>query len=327
MLPKEVLLDVLKCMRRKGLAKIQDTAQLINNIIKRDFASKPLHIFDDTAYLTIRRNENNELLVGFLRETTDSTNAKCFVPSIQGLQDCDTEGECGHCYPIDEMRPFLANYIRYTEVNIEIDNVDNGLPPYTPEQITVLESISHIWTGQMLRIYDYFDNSIDYNLKGMLGSSAILQCHSLKLWKCPDEDETMSGIITDLQQCSYLYTIPVIYFSCPILENDILRLIHYKAAYPQSDTTLVMYDGYISELNDDWLHWMLGALDTIKENNRTKEVLQLKQITTQEAEEKFDVFLEEKPDEEDEDFQDDAENDSLPEVTDRKALILERFTA
>ncbi|KAI1706601.1 hypothetical protein Ddc_15232 [Ditylenchus destructor] len=314
MLPNYVLLDVLKCMRRKGLAKIQGTDQLINEFIKRDFASKPLHIFDDhTVDPTIRRNENNELLFRFTRGPTESTNAKCFVPSIQELQDC--EGECCHYYPIEEMRPFMAKYIRYTKVWIYIDNVDNSLPPYTPEQITVLESISHIWTGQTLMISDLFEDSVDYNLKEMLGNSAILQCHSLSLSKAAIEDEIKSDIITELEQCAYLYTIPVIYFSCPILENDIefltssvpcsLRVI--IEILLSGSSSLVQYDSLASS-EREFFQFRL-------ENNRTKEVLQLKQITKQEAKEKFNVVL----------YQDE-EDDSFTEGTDGKALILERFT-
>ncbi|KAI1706759.1 hypothetical protein Ddc_15132 [Ditylenchus destructor] len=353
MLPNHVLLDILKCMNRTGLAKIQETTQVINGIIKRDFGSKPLHIFDDTYGLKIRRNEKNEILVGFYRDDTDNDNMNCFIPSIRGLQECKMAEECCHFYSIDVMRPFLGYFIRYMEVTIEIDNVDNGLPPYTSEQISFLESISHIWADQTLSIEDYVEKHVDYNLKGILGSSAILPCHSLKHFKCPDEDEIKTSIVMAFQQCSNLYSLPTVYFSCPILKNDILRLIHYKAAYPQSDTTLVLYDGYMSGAYNDWLYLkfltssvpcrlrviieilLLCSASKVQynylaslqpesfqyrlENNRTKEVLQLNQITKQEAKEKFDVALYQNAVEK---FQ----NNSFTEGTDGKALILERFT-
>ncbi|KAI1711277.1 hypothetical protein Ddc_12974 [Ditylenchus destructor] len=322
-LPAHILLDILKCMNRDALDKIHETTRLINDIIKRDFASKPLRIIDENTELIIRRDENNVLL---LKLTRPFQSRKCLVPIIPGWQSCDQyREECEHSYPIDEMRPFLGTYMRFRKAIIEIDEGDVGLPSYSPEQVTLLESMSHIWSGQVLTIRECSANSIE-SLKRMFGSCVILQCRSLMYKKSfhvhsNDPDEDMTSSLMETHTCSKLNTLHTIYYSWPMKAKDLVSLTRYKAAHPQSDTVLVILGRY--RLNS---HSTLDALETIKkefssssvpcmlrtiiefvyrggtnilpenldfhlENSQTKEVLQLRDITKQEAKEKFDVVL------------------------------------
>ncbi|KAI1704482.1 hypothetical protein DdX_14246 [Ditylenchus destructor] len=230
------------------------------------------------------------------------------------------------------MRAFLAKHFRYRNIEILITENDTGLLPYSPEQIVLLESISHIWSGHKLSLLDSADKEHDIDsLKRIFGSSTILQCRPLLHWKgyCTDETVATSLIASGVYLSSNLYSMHSIFFHC-LKITDMLNLIHYKTAYPHSSTIFVLYGGHIcgSDECDAWCVKNLGVFRKIKEefmtssvpcrlqvlfeldvydepmfgspkeqlefrleNNCTKEVLQLKHITTKEAKEKFDVFF------------------------------------
>ncbi|KAI1704409.1 hypothetical protein DdX_14276 [Ditylenchus destructor] len=303
MLPTDVIMDILKCMNRDGLQKIQTSARVINDIITRDFPSKPLHFLDENIVLYIRNSANNVLLLEVCRPN------QCFEPTISGWQNCEQRGNCVHSYPMDKMRPLSANYLRYRSVVIYIDE-DDGITPYTPEHIASLEAISHIWSDQILSIIDCSDYNTE-SLKLMFKSSAILQCRTLRVFV------SVSFVFSDFLQCSSLYNLHAIYFMWKVVADEIVSIIQHKAAFPMSDTILILC--VQDELD------MLYALDTVKEefltssvpcrlriiievifiyhnsltenldfrleNSGTKEVLQLNHITKQEAKQKLDVVL------------------------------------
>ncbi|KAI1714053.1 hypothetical protein Ddc_11616 [Ditylenchus destructor] len=313
MLPADVLLDILKCMNRDGLEKIHETTRVINDIIKRDFSSKPFRLLDDKTWPRIRRdrNKNNVLLLGIHRSN------ECFVPTIPGWQHCHRHcvQECSrHSYPIDEMRPFLSRYMRFSDVTIHIDEEnDSALPPYTPKQIALLESISHIWSGQMLSIVDLSVKTTE-SLKRMFGSLAILQCRALFHSKI--RYVNIGSNLMDIYQSPNLYTLQAIYFSSALTKDGILSLTHYKAEHPQSSTIFVFhpcplhFDEALEAIKKEFsasstrcrLRMVIETvvlaqaplpenLEFRLENSRTKEVLHLKRITKQEAKEKFSVVL------------------------------------
>ncbi|KAI1713352.1 hypothetical protein Ddc_12007 [Ditylenchus destructor] len=302
---------------------------MIDDIIKRDFASKPLHLIDEDIVLYVSRSKNNEFLLGIWQRYN-----QCFVPTVPGWQDCmkwmniyesDRQPCQHHSYPIDEMRPFLAKHLRYRNVEILITENDSCLPSYSPEQIAVLESICHIWSGQKLSILDRADaeHNID-TLKRIFGSSTMLQCRPLRHWKgyCTDKNVATSLIASGVYLSSNLYSLHSIFFSC-LRITDWLNLIHYKTEYPHSSTIFVLHGGSIcgEDECDAWCVKNLGVFRKIKEvgildidieldvydesmfgspkerlefrleNSHTKEVLQLKYITVDEAKEKFDVFF------------------------------------
>ncbi|KAI1704713.1 hypothetical protein DdX_14069 [Ditylenchus destructor] len=141
-LPAYVLLDILKCMNREELLKVQETTRVINDIIRQDFTSKPLRSYDEGCELVIERNNDNEL-----RLQIRPPNGR-YAPTIPGCQECDHPETCRqqcpqHSHSIDEMRPFLADYIRYGRVTIHSGAQEFRLIPYSPEQVALLESISH----------------------------------------------------------------------------------------------------------------------------------------------------------------------------------------
>ncbi|KAI1707623.1 hypothetical protein Ddc_14718 [Ditylenchus destructor] len=301
MLPAYVLLDILKCMNREDLLKIQETTRVINDIIRHDFASKPLRLFDVGSELRIQRNENNEL-----RLRIRAPNGR-FAPTIPGCQECVQRPQrCPqHSHSIDEMRPFLANYMRYRRVEIHLWTQDFRITTYTPEQVTLLESISHIWRGQTLS----FDHSSRSSLQTILRNSTLLHCRRLEIY-CVYSSELF-------RQHPNLYTVPIIYFSMCFTENHILDIIRKKSNFPQSETLFVIIAG----LNPDVVQTTFET--TIKEflksaypcrlkmiiqttapsigftrssyyraeNNRTKEVMELRCVTKAEVKDKFDVNI------------------------------------
>ncbi|KAI1704408.1 hypothetical protein DdX_14275 [Ditylenchus destructor] len=283
-----------------------ETTRVIDDIIKRDFTSKPLRIFDKKTWPRIHRNKNNVVLIGIYRRN------ECFVPTIPGWQHCHKHcyHECNrHSYPIDEMRPFLAQYMRFRDVKIHIDEDSE----YTPEQIASLESIAHIWNGQTLSIIDFSTKTTE-TVKRIFGSLSILQCRSLFHSKAGYVN--LDSRVMDIYQSPNLYTLQAIYFSSSITMDGILSLTHYKAEHPQSHTTFVFqpfiltFDDALEAIKEEFsasstrcrlrmiieivilgYNTFIQNLAFRLENSRTKEVLQLKRITTEEAMEKFGVVL------------------------------------
>ncbi|KAI1713351.1 hypothetical protein Ddc_12006 [Ditylenchus destructor] len=252
---------------------------MIDDIIKRDFASKPLRLIDEDIMPYISRSKNNEFLLGIWQRYN-----KCFVPSVPGWQDCMKNHESDrqpcqhHSYPTHEMRPFLAKHLRYRNVEILITENDSCLPSYSPEQIAVLESICHIWSGQKLSILDTDygdkDHNID-NLERIFGSSAILQCRPLRHWKvyCTCETVATSLLASGIYLSSNLYSLHSIFFSC-LRITDLLNLVHYKTEYPHSNTIFVLYGGQMSgeAACNAWCVENIGVFRKIKEEFLTSSV-------------------------------------------------------
>ncbi|KAI1729745.1 hypothetical protein Ddc_02405 [Ditylenchus destructor] len=246
MLSAYVLLDILKCMDCDGLEKIQITNRAINNIVKSEFSSKPLRLFDEDYFLSV------EFMNGKLSVLIHRKPDEFFVPSRREWQKYDTSWRIGriwsrfcvmeysHGYPFDEMCPFLSKNVRFKYTIIE------KLPIYFSSCIFVVESFAHIWAGETLYISDHSLGDVN-SFSFMLNSTNMLQCRNLCLY---------GGLFFysnfDAIHYSPLFEMQTINFGSYIEEAFYMfHLIQIKAAYPHSNTTFVftLYrDGLFDEL-------------------------------------------------------------------------------
>ncbi|KAI1707168.1 hypothetical protein DdX_12544 [Ditylenchus destructor] len=245
--------------------------------MKQSFASGPCHIpchSDIHVYLEIEFKDEKLHL-----KLSEFGVKNFYVDPLARRWEMDKGDDECHFYPIQEMRPLLAENVRIPHSFIIV----NGA--FTIWHIEELESISHLWSGQRFDI-QYCSHHISNDL--MFQSSKLLRCHILDL----DDLETT----TQLHLYPLLYTLPWIH--CHFVNtSEIVEIVREKARYPQSNTVfrltgdLSAMEEAIKIIREDFLassnpygfevilevwgaEW--SQLEFRVENNRTKEVLQLK---------------------------------------------------
>ncbi|KAI1733227.1 hypothetical protein Ddc_02143 [Ditylenchus destructor] len=303
MLPVYVLLDILRCMNRHELHKIQETSRAINSIVKSEFASKPLRLLGK-GYWMIFHIENGTLLLS-LRGP-----GQWFDVSSKGWQKYRENIQPK--YPLDEIRPFLPNWLRFKYTQIKPDLWYTNSGPYSLDHILAMESIAHIWRGQMLAIY--LSDSDANSLSLMLSSSNLLQCSNLIM--CESEYGRNYGL--KALEHSAIYNLRAVLLRRSMIADDIMCVTQRKSAYPQSDTVFVFYQERHELINavdkickeflkspnpcrlkmiictetefGDWLYTP-GNVVLRTKNRRTAEVLELKRISNADVINKFDINL------------------------------------
>ncbi|KAI1707167.1 hypothetical protein DdX_12543 [Ditylenchus destructor] len=281
-----LLLDILKFMGRDQLESLQIVSRVLNNMIRQNFASGPYRIprhNNIDAWLAIEFKDGmmNSSNLHLMLSTGDS-DCFYFDPRTRIWNAFDDIGDPeGHFYPIQEMRPLIAEIVRIPYSVIFVTSA------FTIWHIEELESISHLWSGQRFDIQyhpcDHYEISIDL----MFQSSKLLRCHTLDFY----DQET-----TQLHLYPLLYTVPCIRCQC-VSSSKIVEIVRGKALYPQSNTvfrlrsqfwavkeaTRIIREDFLVSSNPYGFEVILEVFKNKKsqlefrvENNRTKEVLQLK---------------------------------------------------
>ncbi|KAI1714060.1 hypothetical protein Ddc_11624 [Ditylenchus destructor] len=314
MLPAYVLLDILKCLDRDRLEKIQVTNRAINGIIEHDFVTKPLRLLPDSVVMEAQV-QNGKLLLsirrGEHRQWTFYSN-ECFVPQSREWLDDSADDDCKHTYPIDVMRPFLNEKVLFKQVFVVV-NDDTPDTTYNLDHIAALESISHVWSGQMLRITSALLEYKPGSFGLMFSNSAIMQCRILQLSGCCyiHYHQHDNG---DFGHYSNMYAVPVIEYLWDTNGELAADMIREKTAFPKSETTIVLStysdeaDSIFEAIRQEFLKSTSSCrlrvlmkvfhiphntdednLDFYLENAQTNEALQAKQITEQEIKEKLNL--------------------------------------
>ncbi|KAI1704432.1 hypothetical protein DdX_14300 [Ditylenchus destructor] len=247
MLPADVLLDILRCMSRNTLDKIQETNQAINNIVSTEFASKPCRLLGEEYCLEIHIKTGKLLLWIYKNDTLN--DRECFVPSSRGWQKCDKEDDEPWCrrhrYTLDEMRQYLPEYVRFRTTRIFIEQGEH----YTPNHISAIKSIAHVWSEQTLTLDDFSDSDTNI-LSSILNNFDVLQCRVLRL---NDGKKMFFGL--DVSQHPALNKLKAIFFCSPFLKaDDMASLTQKKAICAESDTIFLVAYKY-----DDLIHAVEAA--------------------------------------------------------------------
>ncbi|KAI1714073.1 hypothetical protein Ddc_11637 [Ditylenchus destructor] len=259
--------EILRFLNRKELVEIQETSRVMNNLIKKDFASKPLRILDD---IILRVNiKEGDLLLSVCRKNS------CFVLNTRQWQRHDYGRRnfyldtCEHFYPFEVIRPFLSEHLRFKRTHIAIGSDSH----YTPEHITLLESISHIWSEQKMKIRNVARSHHPQDSVGrIMNSSIIQQCRMLTIF---DKDCANR----DLFQCANLYSLRVVDYTYPIDHN---RMMFLKSSSACRLQIIIQYCLLGTPINVNLFRL---------ENSRTNEVLQLSKMKNVEIKAKFNVDI------------------------------------
>ncbi|KAI1698315.1 hypothetical protein DdX_17986 [Ditylenchus destructor] len=285
-----ILLSILKFLGRNELELLQVTNRLIDTIIRQSFKSKPFRIPPSVeAKIQIK---DGELLVQLRNWNT----SECLKPNDREWKHHDCGVDCGYFYRLNEMSPFWKTSVRFGKVNVLITS------PCSPDHIAEMESISHTWIEQVLHVWSPRHN--ETSLRLILESTAMFGCRTLSLM---DSDTN-----THLLRQPNLYALHAIDYEFPVERDQMLNFIRQKALFPESDTILILtfFSGaefkivlevirkeFLASSQTCRLRFIIKAtfheesMQFSLENNRTKEVLQLKYITEKEAEDTFDLCL------------------------------------
>ncbi|KAI1703839.1 hypothetical protein Ddc_16387 [Ditylenchus destructor] len=286
MIPYWCLMDILKCLNRNDLERIQLTNRTLNDIVNQEFSTHPLR---DMAGVTVCvLIENNEFVISIREYDHSCVYGRCFVPQARSYDFCGQD--CDHFYPLNAMRPFLRENVRFRFTDISISD-RNNFTPYTPDHISDLESIAHIWAGKHLYIYDLSKNDSS-SLSLILESTSVLQCRTLHI-----EDNQKRIQVLQNPNIYSLYAIDLS-LTCSFSDNKILQLVQQKESYPESNTMFGIDSdkedvddamesiklSFLASENCCRFRFIIKAFDAEDivefrlENSRTNEVLELKII-------------------------------------------------
>ncbi|KAI1713813.1 halomucin [Ditylenchus destructor] len=151
-----------------------------------------------------------------------------------------------NCYfPLETMRPYLSQFVRVDEAILFCDEYS-----YTPEDMTMLASISHLWSGRLLwlsvrdigiesqpELEMNFRNNVSSSIHNILSNEAIFSSRYLELYEFSQ--------FVSLHDYSRVYTLDMLLlkiYICPIPLNIevLLALIEHKSQFPESKTLFVL---------------------------------------------------------------------------------------
>ncbi|KAI1694551.1 hypothetical protein Ddc_22028 [Ditylenchus destructor] len=178
------------------------------------------------------------------------------------------------------------------------------------EVIATLESISHIWSGQMLDINDHWSGVNSRSTDLLYKNPIIYTCRSLRI------DAGEQRLPRELIGNPLFYTLPKVGFWWQTARQEIMEIVQQKTAFPQSDTMIAVGTKdreigpvvekirveFLAATEPCLLHLSIGfneyELDQFDipgslriENARTKEVLQWKIVDEDGPERNYDVYF------------------------------------
>ncbi|KAI1712228.1 vacuolar sorting protein 39 domain 1 domain-containing protein [Ditylenchus destructor] len=147
-------------------------------------------------------------------------------------------------YSVEAMRPYLKQFVRVKETILRF----NFKYAFTPEDMSILASLSHVWSGRYLWLIvrDKNDSQVanDLNfrndaltsIQNLLSNDAIFSCRCLDLY-----DDTQ---LVSLHDYSRIYTVDIIFLcnveGLPLNIGALLALIERKSQFPRSKTEFVV---------------------------------------------------------------------------------------
>ncbi|KAI1715202.1 hypothetical protein Ddc_11011 [Ditylenchus destructor] len=305
------LVAIFEYSDRKTLGNLQLVCHQFNAIVQHYFPTKPYHILSNIQ-LRFQLDNKGQLQMGFLRIENHKNELNRFESKFFNKQ-CAVSAvfldlNSGHwvieasANALEEIRRFCGPTIRFSYTVITASKHQEC----TIDHINTFTTLSHLWYDQMLSLTMSHDDiprtsQPSYYLSwihSMFTTPNILKCRELRI----------SGFINLVPMHIYssLYKLDQI----KILDwnaldvKKISDLVECKGRHPQSNTTFVIWSGYNPSLVDNLRKSFLGAstpspfqlvfrlaypygTSGIEEsqvmNQKTKEVMQMRQSTPEEA--------------------------------------------
>ncbi|KAI1704845.1 hypothetical protein Ddc_16016 [Ditylenchus destructor] len=175
-----LIYNVFRYFCRDELEIISNTSRFIQRLIEHKFPAHPFRVFDQ---LSICANEGDDLKLrlmnGYALLLQDHSNIEEFKERISHSEELDDST----CLQVDEMQPFLGLNVRIKETIIWL------LPrsSITPQHISAIEKISHLWTDRRLQLNSFSgqENSQTIGSDCALifkSPDIIKKCHQLSIW-------------------------------------------------------------------------------------------------------------------------------------------------
>ncbi|KAI1714429.1 hypothetical protein DdX_08524 [Ditylenchus destructor] len=283
LLPLEVLLEVLRFLNRKALEIASIINRSANQVVNKYFPSEPYRIQSDMI-LGVKS------ILGQLRFFFYKVNSKCLISrelcintdySYKWTNTTEPKDSPSLHYSFEVMLPFLLRpYLRIPRVHFWIDD-----SPYAPGDVAELTEIKHIWQFQNVSIdtwelpYEQFNeirHIVANSANLLLNTQYFRQCKSLKF--------------DNIHRYVQLHTYPVIY-EVKVLQvrsrisrielhrtamDVIANKVFLAASVRNNFRLLVPFRVSTSTTFNNDPFWLIR-------NNVTNEVLELKEISADEA--------------------------------------------
>ncbi|KAI1699233.1 hypothetical protein Ddc_18651 [Ditylenchus destructor] len=167
------ILDTLNYLNRDQLDRFSIVCRPLKNLIDRYFSSKPYRIFH---HLEIRRGS---YALGYKGVHWHPNRYDYSVQQFLAGQRCIGNNHGYSYYSFTQMRLYLGPAVRLSGgATIYI----GGDIIYTPEHITEMESIAHLWRDVWINILsdkEGFIPTVAEDFQPILNSPTILQCREL----------------------------------------------------------------------------------------------------------------------------------------------------
>ncbi|KAI1700027.1 hypothetical protein DdX_16966 [Ditylenchus destructor] len=245
--PLTFIVNVFNFLDRNDLEIVSNTGNYVNRIVRKHFPSKPYRFLNDVT-MEICRDEDG--LTFSLKkyaddESSGSQDAENQSTGYLYLDPYKNEWMDEHKYfALEIMRPYLSQFVRFGKAYLFCEE-----HPYTTEDMTILASISHVWSGRSLWLCVRwkgkesqleppmnFRNNASNSLHNILSNDAIFSARCLELHDAAQ--------FVSLQDYSRVYTVDVLllksYNDEPLNIGTLLALIEHKPQFPESKTVFVV---------------------------------------------------------------------------------------
>ncbi|KAI1715834.1 major facilitator superfamily domain-containing protein 8 [Ditylenchus destructor] len=248
--PLTFIVNVFKFFDRNDLEIVSTSGEYVNRIVRKHFASKPYRFLNDVTLTILRDEDGLVLLLGkdAVNQSSGIQNAENQYPAVLYFDPNKNEWADGRVYfDLDIMRPYLTNFVRFGETNLLCHKRS-----FTPDDVTILASLSHLWSGRSLSLSIHLDAQVNFrknatnSIRNVLTDDAIFSCRCFELHDIAQ--------FVSLHNYYRIYTIDVLLLKSYNDEHlnikALLALIKHKPQFPESKTVFVV-DLSTFETEDD----------------------------------------------------------------------------
>ncbi|KAI1725204.1 hypothetical protein Ddc_06494 [Ditylenchus destructor] len=297
-----LFVNILASFSRNELGVVSEVNRPLRQIVQHNFSSKPYRVLSD-ALLKIERMQR--IVVSLQRTVENEFNGEDEpngeLPPMS-FNPNTTQWQHGEMFVnVNAMRRHFAPFLRVQLVVFFCRQFT-----YTANDLTALASISHVWSGRYLSLAanleteDNLRRIVLTSVRCILSNGLIYSARSLDLYGATP--------FVSLHDYPKIYATDVILlkvyrYGIPFNTEILLDLIQHKAQFPKSNTVFVVdnmsFSTELSQIIDAIRQnfssaskpcsFKLITIDNLEskefriQNEKTKEVLQLKSITNDAA--------------------------------------------
>ncbi|KAI1717597.1 hypothetical protein Ddc_09754 [Ditylenchus destructor] len=293
--PLTFIVNVFKFFDRNDLEIVSTSGEYVNRIVRKHFASKPYRFLNDVTLTILRDKDGLGLVLGKDAENQSSGNQNQLPGDLFFDPNKNEWADGWKYFGLDIMRPYLTNFVRFGTTELLCREHS-----YTPDDVTILASLSHLWSGRSLSLSIRWDAEVNFrnnasnSIRNILTDDAIFSCRCLEFHDIAQ--------FVSLHDYYRVYTTDVLLLKSYNDEHlnikALLALIKHKPQFPESKTVFVVdlstfetekyevtdaiCEGFSTASTPSPFQLMIIAYSESEEfrleNRTTREVLQLTNI-------------------------------------------------